>query len=267
MARQQPPATRGRVHRLKDGRIGRFGWKAQVASLEDFVLTACANELGLEVPGHHQAASPLAPDAQARGLDLTAGGVRRPGRLRPELASPGLARPVRRTGVGRHRGRPQAVPLRRVRELPHPGPRPVRGIYSDLLLHDMGEKLSDPGDYDTEDSDSPGDRRNAANGGRRRCGGSATRPRTCTTGGRRTWREAVALHGGQGAASADQFRSLRPAQQALIQAFLNSLAAPASAGTARGAPRGRGRPRINRDPGRVTIPAPRPPPAPRRRSP
>ena len=58
---------------MKDGRIGRFGWKAQVATLEDFVLNACANELGLEVPGHHQAASPLDPAARARGMDLTQG--------------------------------------------------------------------------------------------------------------------------------------------------------------------------------------------------
>src|SRR5262249_53832229 len=71
-AQDQPEETRGRLHRLRDGRLGRFGWEAQVASLEDFVLTACANELGLENPGHHQAASPLAPDAQARGVDLTA---------------------------------------------------------------------------------------------------------------------------------------------------------------------------------------------------
>ena len=48
------PAVAGRISRLKDKRIGRFGWKAQTASLEDFVLTACAVELGLEVPGHHQ---------------------------------------------------------------------------------------------------------------------------------------------------------------------------------------------------------------------
>ncbi len=37
-AEHQPSATRGHVHWLKDGRVGRFGWKAQVASLDDFVL-------------------------------------------------------------------------------------------------------------------------------------------------------------------------------------------------------------------------------------
>src|SRR5262249_28370527 len=72
VARHQPSEVRGRVHRLKDGRLGRFGWKAQVAGLEDFVLSACANDLGLAAPGHHQAASPLVPDAQAKALDLTA---------------------------------------------------------------------------------------------------------------------------------------------------------------------------------------------------
>lgn len=37
----------GRLHRLPDGRIGRFGWKAQFATLEEFVASACAMELGL----------------------------------------------------------------------------------------------------------------------------------------------------------------------------------------------------------------------------
>jgi CxxC motif-containing protein (DUF1111 family) len=40
----------GKIRTLADGRIGRFGWKAQFASLDDFVATACANELGLGTP-------------------------------------------------------------------------------------------------------------------------------------------------------------------------------------------------------------------------
>src|SRR5262249_36588561 len=64
------PEIKGRVCRLEGQRIGRFGWKAQVASLEDFVLTACAVELGLEVPGQAQGGDPLAPAAKAPGLDL-----------------------------------------------------------------------------------------------------------------------------------------------------------------------------------------------------
>ena len=40
------PEIHGRVSRLIDGKIGRFGWKGQMASLEDFVLTACASGWG-----------------------------------------------------------------------------------------------------------------------------------------------------------------------------------------------------------------------------
>ena len=55
---KESPETQGRVSHVKDNRIGRLGWKGQVASVEDFVLNACAVELGLEVPEHHQAMSP-----------------------------------------------------------------------------------------------------------------------------------------------------------------------------------------------------------------
>ncbi|MCG5053582.1 MAG: hypothetical protein KA712_11530 [Myxococcales bacterium] len=40
----------GRVHRLPDGRLGRFGWKADVPSLAEFVRDALTNELGLTLP-------------------------------------------------------------------------------------------------------------------------------------------------------------------------------------------------------------------------
>ena len=56
---------------LKGGKVGRFGWKAQTASLEDFTLTACSVELGLDVTGHAQAAVPQAPDYQVPGRDMT----------------------------------------------------------------------------------------------------------------------------------------------------------------------------------------------------
>jgi CxxC motif-containing protein (DUF1111 family) len=40
----------GRVRVLRDGRVGKFGWKAQFATLEEFVGAACAMELGLSNP-------------------------------------------------------------------------------------------------------------------------------------------------------------------------------------------------------------------------
>lgn len=40
----------GRVHELPDGRLGRFGWKANVPSVREFVRDALSGELGATVP-------------------------------------------------------------------------------------------------------------------------------------------------------------------------------------------------------------------------
>ena len=40
----------GRLRVLADGRIGKFGWKAQFATLKEFTAAACAGELGLSNP-------------------------------------------------------------------------------------------------------------------------------------------------------------------------------------------------------------------------
>src|SRR5262249_46280420 len=64
------PQVRGRVSRLGDDRIGRFGWKAQIATLEEFVVSAATVELGLEVPGRPPAGDPRIPAIAAPGLAL-----------------------------------------------------------------------------------------------------------------------------------------------------------------------------------------------------
>jgi CxxC motif-containing protein (DUF1111 family) len=228
VARQQPPSTRGRVHRLKDGRIGRFGWRAQVASLEDFVKSACANELGLEVPGHHQAVSPLAPDAQARGLDLTdeecAALVDYVRSLPPPVSpDPSDAQAAAAVAEGRRLFRSVGCASCHIPDLGS-----VRGIYSDLLLHDMGEELSDPGSYDSENSAS----RDHLKRGEWRTTplwGVRDSAPYLHDGRARSLAQAVALHGGRGAASADRFRVLGPGRQSQVLAFLNSLAAPGPA--------------------------------------
>ncbi len=40
----------GRAHVLDDGRLGRFGWKANVPSIREFVRDALTNELGMTLP-------------------------------------------------------------------------------------------------------------------------------------------------------------------------------------------------------------------------
>ncbi len=148
------PEVAGRVSRLKDKRIGRFGWKAQTSSLGDFVLTACAVELGLEVPGHHQGGNPRKPDAQAKGLDLTAGecnalldyvrALPKPAERRPETDAES-----QEVATGRKLFASTGCATCHAPKLGD-----VEGLYSDLLLHDLGFQLGDTGQYGVFDPSS-----------------------------------------------------------------------------------------------------------------
>ena len=59
----------GRVRRVAGG-VGKFGWKAQFANLDEFVAAACANELGLGTPTTEQA-KPLAARTTRPGQTWT----------------------------------------------------------------------------------------------------------------------------------------------------------------------------------------------------
>ena len=62
----------GRLRTLADGRVGRFGWKANHASVKDFVAAACADEIGLGTPHKPQSTSFTRPSAAAEDTpDLT----------------------------------------------------------------------------------------------------------------------------------------------------------------------------------------------------
>jgi CxxC motif-containing protein (DUF1111 family) len=122
------------------------------------------------------------------------------------------------------------------------------GIYSDLLLHDMGQELGDEGSYDgssSEGDDEPLTPLIAANQGGPQ---PLKTPKGAT---RREWRtpplwgfrdsgpylhdgraqtleQAVAMHGGQGQQSAMQFFELSPRERLQVESFLKSLVAPPS---------------------------------------
>ncbi len=249
---KESPGTRGRASRLKDGRIGRLGWKGQTANVEDFVLNACAVEVGLEVPGHHQAMTPQAPKYRTDGLDLTS----------DECAAL----------VSYVRSLPQPLERRSAADSKHldagrasftaigcanchtANVGSIQGIYSDLLLHDMGQEMGDEGSYadnTSEDDDEPLVPRVApilaANGQPAPAPAQAAPIRGAT---RQEWKtpplwgfrdsgpylhdgraqtldEAVALHGGQGSSAAQRYFQLTPREQLEVQAFLKSLVAPA----------------------------------------
>lgn len=229
-ARKEPkfPEIKGRVSRRADGRIGRFGWKAEVATLEDFVLTACAGELGLEVPGHKQASALWEPEKAAPGLDLSEGEcaalVAYVGSLPPpiERFSPWQAN-ASIIEAGRAVFHNIGCAVCHVPTLGN-----VDGIYSDLLLHDMGSTLSGQGSY-ASGPVSPGN-------GPARPGEWRTPPLWGLSdsapylhdGRAPTIEKAITRHDGVAAASAHRFRRLAADQRAALRTFLLSLSAPPS---------------------------------------
>ncbi len=141
IARVQSARSGGKI----TGRIGdgKFGWRAQTTSLTNFVMGACAGELGLQLPG-----TPQSPDLadfsySSLGADLN---QRRVKMLVSYVAS--LPAPIQeRTGVehwtgvraGKRLFATVGCAACHVENM-----SPARGIYSDLLLHDMGELLQAP---------------------------------------------------------------------------------------------------------------------------
>ena len=252
---RESPETRGRVSRLKDGRIGRLGWKGQTANVEDFVLNACAVEVGLEVPGHHQAMTPQAPKYRTEGLDLTSeecSALVSYVRSLPQPLERRSAADAKHLDAGRASFAAVGCANCHTSNVGN-----VQGIYSDLLLHDMGQEMGDEGSYadNTSEDDEPLVPRItpkvAANNPRNPTQAAplrgATRQEWKTPplwgfrdsgpylhdGRAQTLDEAVAMHGGQGATAAQRYFQLTPREQIELQAFLKSLVAPSNVRLAR----------------------------------
>jgi CxxC motif-containing protein (DUF1111 family) len=149
------PEIKGRVAKLADGKLGRFGWKAQKASLYDFAMTACAIELGLDVPDHPQAGMPLDAKYKAKGHDMDQAECDSLVTYLEKLPSPARIRPAGKEesdflAAGEKHFAAVGCADCHAAKLGE-----VAGIYSDLLLHDMGPDLGDAGSYGTFVPDAP----------------------------------------------------------------------------------------------------------------
>jgi CxxC motif-containing protein (DUF1111 family) len=230
------PEIHGRASELPDGRLGRFGWKAQIATLGNFVKAACANELGLEVPGQRQAS--LAPSAVAElsepTLDLDEGQCEQLTRYVAQLAPP-----ARRFADDRHVPPWGLMVFQSTGcaacHLPKLGD--VKGIYSDLLLHDMGEDSSDSATYygapiaPARLNDLAAKKEPARPSGM----ATATEWRTAPLWGvadsapflhdgrASTLEEAIRLHGGEAAKTAARYARLSAGDRKAVLSFLSSL--------------------------------------------
>ena len=229
------PKVKGRIARLADGRIGRFGWKLEFASLQDFVKAACANELGLSNPGRPQA-TPLGKRAyQQPGTDLTDEQcVMMTDFLR------GLPAPIQEWPTDPH----QADEARRGRtvftslgcaDCHSKDLGPVKELYSDMLLHDMGVELeSSTGYYGAiipqpvvandkfavTEQPTPGEWRTAPLWGVGDSGPYLHDGRAATLA------QAVEFHGGEAVDMAGRFKTLPQTDRDALVAFLKTMRAP-----------------------------------------
>lgn len=206
----EPAAVQGHPNYLSDGRIGRFGWKANTATLVEFMGDAYRNEMGLtnnispidetDACG----ANAIKPEIDALPLETTASfltTVDNPAPSSACLSSAG-ATVFQSTGCsGCH-----------TTSLPGPGFSAY--LFSDLLVHDMGPGLAD------------GFAVGSASGSEWRTmqlSGLSQRTHFIHDGRAHTVTQAIQVHGGQAAASVAAFNGLSASDQAALLAFLGCI--------------------------------------------
>jgi CxxC motif-containing protein (DUF1111 family) len=218
----------GRAARGADGRLTRFGRKADIATVEDFTRSALHFEMGLtHRPGDRDLVNGVVasgdidpapePEVDAVTVALLADFVRflappaaaaprsaahadtlaRGSRLFGELGCARCHTPAMRTG----RGAPTALSRKTV------------NLYSDLLLHDMGPGLANVCAPDA----SPAELRTTP------LMGLQHRQFYLHDGRAMDLREAILAHGGEAQAARDAFARLGWLQQEFLVMFLKSL--------------------------------------------
>ena len=223
--------TNGRAARLPRKRVGKFGWKANIGNLSEFVRVACANELGLGNPLQAQPASLSRPDYRPRGLDLTDQQCDLMTAYIASLPAPREVIPSSPAEAARAAAGKKHFKQIGCVSCHTPDLAEAQGLYSDLLLHEMGEGLGGGGGgFYGEESPTPED-----------FDGGSISPSEWRTpplwgvadsapylhdGRAATLADAIRLHAGQASSSANHFAGLSDVQQDELIAFLNTLRAP-----------------------------------------
>jgi CxxC motif-containing protein (DUF1111 family) len=224
----------GRAHRLAGGgRVGRFGWKASQATLDDQVQAAFSEDMGItsprfpaEVPTAAQAGSVREPSGGSPEID--AAKVSRVAHYCRSLAVPAQRAPDDPSVVlGRQAFTRAGCAACHVPELRTGDSSPVavlRGAafrpYTDLLLHDMGEGLADG----RRDGDASGrEWRTPPLWGIGLVPTVNGHSRYLHDGRARSIEEAVLWHGGEAQRARDAFVAMPAEERRALLAFLASL--------------------------------------------
>ncbi len=246
----------GRIPRTSDGAEAWYGWRGNVGDLREFVVNACATELGLEVPKGFQPDNPLHPlPPRTRSIDLdltnqqvtalTAYIAQLP---RPERIVPSDPYKQQVAELGEFHFHNIGCSECHVNSL-----GTVVDIYSDLLLHDMGPRTSDQSPANPDNTPPPSSRVTVQQRGSGYSGGSSltvsipnapvptkrdqewrTPPLWGTAdsapylhdGRAETLHDAIELHDGEAAQSAREYRELGEEHRGQLLSFLGTLRAP-----------------------------------------
>jgi mono/diheme cytochrome c family protein len=209
-----PAAERGRVNLLPDGRVGRFGWKAQTATLVEFMGEAFRDEIGVTNPIAPRdliegcGASIVKPEMDAAPLTALVAFLNTldpPAPTAACLASPGRTL-FASVGCANCHKPSYTVPGSNGALAPQ--------LYSDLLLHDMGSGLAD------------GFEQGAATGAEFRTAPLwrvSDRVHFLHDGRATTILDAILSHGGQAAGAVAAFNGLSPTERQALLAFLGCI--------------------------------------------
>jgi CxxC motif-containing protein (DUF1111 family) len=220
----------GRPRILPDGRLGKFGWKAQFATLEEFVAAACANEIGLGNPRMPQARSLACLDYPSVENDLGPNEFHALVAFvdtlpRPMESAPSNPDERARAAHGRFLfGQIGCADC----HIPDMGG--VEGVYSDFLLHRLNDRTKSQGGYaETPPVPLPEDHPLPDEWKTPPLWGVADSAPYFHDGGCPTLESAVLKHHGDAESVAVAFNRLDSADRAAIVAFLKTLRAPADA--------------------------------------
>ena len=214
----EPTAVRGHPNTLADGRMGKFGWKANVATLIEFMGDATRNEMGLTNPlqprdeVHGCDANRRPPDVDALALELVAMFLNS---IDPPVPPVSVFDPSGNSpSAGQQLFQSIGCASCHAPQLPGPGARAPIDAFSDLLLHEMGPGLADQ----MQQGSAQGNEWRTMPLWR-----VSERGRFLHDGRAATISDAVAAHGGQAQQARDLFLALRSADRAALLAFLNGI--------------------------------------------
>lgn len=221
---QRTPA--GRVRLLSGGRVGKFGWKAQFATLEEFVATACAVEVGLsntlrqqDVPHEHRPDVEAQPDMtqrQLQGLVEFCAQLEAPRRELPTDAA-ALAAVERGEALFTEVGCGDC-------HVPDLGG--VVGLYSDLCLHSIARPEQETGYGSRPEVPLPDDLPRPDEWKTPPLWGVADTAPYLHDGSAPDLASAIEAHDGEADHVMDRYRALRKTDRELVVRFLETLRTP-----------------------------------------